>query len=702
LQDALTPLLKKAYRDFQAGRIADAEAAVRPLVTASAPPAALHLMGLIAYRQGKHDVALDFLRRALNQDPSATHTLNLLGTIHQERNEWGIAREYFARTLAVEPDDFDAHEALAVVLQRLGQPSDAFAHFRAILALQPAHAEAHQKFGDLLQNEGHTDEALGHYREALRLRPDLADAHFSLAKALEAVGNRADALSEYRETVLLRPDMVEAAFRLGSMLWTHGCTVDALGSFQAALKHRPDFVEARWAFAMSQLSPVYETRDAQEHGRAAFSEELTHLDEWFCRSGDANGHKAVGSASPFLLAYCDVDNRRLLSRYGDLCERLMSKWQAAQRFPPAGCDDRTKIRLGIVSAHFRDHSVWSALIKGWCRYLDPERISLYLYFTGTAQDQETNFAKARAAAFVHGIRDLHDWVAEIRVHRPHALLFPEVGMDSMTIKLASLRLAPVQVAAWGHPETTGLPTVDHYLSAVDLEPVGAASAYREKLVALPNLGSCYESPDVDPVDVDPASLGIERGRPIFVCAGTPYKYAPQDDGIFVELARRIPRCRFILFDHVHESVSEMLKRRIESRFAGAGLTFADYVTMIPRLRRERFYGLMKRCDVMLDTIGFSGFNTAMQAVECALPVVAFEGQFMRGRLAAGILKRIGLGELVARTADEYVAIAARLAVDASYRDSIRGRMAASRHVLFDDVAPVRALEAFLAKVTADR
>ena len=105
-----------------------------------------------------------------------------------------------------------------------------------------------------------------------------------------------------------------------------------------------------------------------------------------------------------------------------------------------------------------------------------------------------------------------------------------------------------------------------------------------------------------------------------------------------------------------------------------------------------------RCDVYLDTIGFSGFNTAMQAVECALPIVTREGSFLRGRLAGGILKRMGLAELVTATEAEYVNLAVRLARDVPYSESVRKRIVASRHILYDDVAPVRALEEFLAAV----
>jgi predicted O-linked N-acetylglucosamine transferase (SPINDLY family) len=104
---------------------------------------------------------------------------------------------------------------------------------------------------------------------------------------------------------------------------------------------------------------------------------------------------------------------------------------------------------------------------------------------------------------------------------------------------------------------------------------------------------------------------------------------------------------------------------------------------------------MQRAHALLDTVGFSGFNVAVQAVECCLPIVAWEGRFLRGRLASGILQRMGLHELVARSENEYVTIAARLARDREYRESVRAQMLERRHLLFKDTAAVRAMEDFL-------
>jgi predicted O-linked N-acetylglucosamine transferase (SPINDLY family) len=168
--------------------------------------------------------------------------------------------------------------------------------------------------------------------------------------------------------------------------------------------------------------------------------------------------------------------------------------------------------------------------------------------------------------------------------------------------------------------------------------------------------------------------------------------------MLVEIVRRLGECQLI-FVASDENRSRLLHRRLETVFTRAGVDFEKHVVFIRWQKRPEFYGLLQRVDAMLDTIGFSGFNTAMQAIECGLPIVALEGRFMRGRLASGILKRIGLSDLVARTNEEYISLAVKLARDSELRSQFSARIEANRHILFNDTVPIRALEDFLVGVT---
>ncbi|MGH8721106.1 MAG: tetratricopeptide repeat protein, partial [Burkholderiales bacterium] len=506
-----------------------------------------------------------------------------------------------------------------------------------------------------------------------------------------------EAAACYRAALAVEPKHATALANLGVALHFLGDAEGAMQALDAALALEPEHAAARWARALACIPVMRDAETDLGRLRTEFGEALVSLDRWFAARPDAAGHAAVGTLQPFWIAYQAEDNVALLSSYGRLCSRLMENWLQSAAPLPRPARKAGPLRVGIVSRHLRRHSIWSALIKGWMQGLDRERFALYGFSLGTVRDAQTRYAESRVRQFVHGPRPLRQWVDAIREAQPDVLIYPEIGIDATTIRLASLRLAPLQATSWGHPETSGLPTIDCYLSAQDFEPEAAAAHYSERLIALPHLGSYLEPGAASAAPVDLARWGLAEDAPLLVCPGTPFKYAPEFDRLFPAIARRLGRCRFVFFQSGLPGLSDKLRQRLAGAFVREGLAFEAHVSFVPWMPQADFHALMRRADAMLDTLGFSGFNTALQAMECGLPVVTREGRFLRGRLASGVLKRTGVPELVAADEDQYVALAVRLAQDRGFRAQMRQRIEAGRPALFGDRAPLRALEEFLAQ-----
>jgi len=716
------------------GRLEDAAAQFRE-AAALAPDAAdapFHL-AITLRRLGRLEEAAETFRRAAAAGPAMPEahmrlgeTLNMLG-----RTAEAIAAHEAA--IAIKPDYAEAHNALGVALRDAGRLDDALAAcqravahdpglmlarfnvgnilrekgfleeaaaaYRAAIEIEPAGlAEAHNNLGNVLKELGRADEALECYRRALALKPDFAETVFNAASLLRERGRLAEAAEAFRNLLAVRPEMADAHFELGNALKGMGDVQGAVASYQRALELDPEFAEARWAAAMSQLPMLAESDAQAAQSRARFDAELELLERW----GEAHGAealaRAVGVQQPFYLAYQDEDHRERLARYGRLCAKLMGTWQEAAGFARAARVTRAETRIGIVSNHVHDHSVWNAIVKGWLQGLDRNRYDLRLYHLGRTHDVETALAKTLVAHYAFGKSDILEWVPLILGHQLDVLIYPEIGMDPLTVKLASMRLAPVQAAAWGHPITSGLPTMDYFLSADALEPAEAQAHYTERLVRLPGLGCSYAPLTAAPAPAELAALGIREGVPVLLCPGTPFKYTPRHDAVLAAIARRLGECQLVFFTPGHApELMARLRARLARSLAAAGLDFDKFGVFVPWQNRPAFYGLMAQSDVFLDTLGFSGFNTAMQAIECGLPIAAFEGRFLRGRLTSGILRRMGLDELVATDEAGYVDIAVRLATDAAWWGEMRKRIEDGRTALYHDKAPVRALEKFFAE-----
>jgi predicted O-linked N-acetylglucosamine transferase (SPINDLY family) len=630
------------------------------------------------------------IERATALDPGNPFARVDLGMAYQAAGSAARAEACLREAVAIAPRYWSAHEHLARLCYGQGRLEDALEHFDAVAQLEPQSAQAQVNRGVVLGSLRRRRESLAAFERAVALDAACVEGWYNLAQTLELLQRFDDTEQAYRRVLALRADHPGACYRLARVLHEQGGMAEAAALFDRAIALDANNAEFHWVRCMARIPPAYDDVREIEGARTRFSEDLAALERWF-DAAPRDGSRAVGSMHPFYLAYPEIDNCALLSEYGDLCARVMDEWRAracAVRTTQHALRDR--VRVGIVSGHFYDQSVWTAIVKGWCRLLDRERFELDVFYTGEIQDEETAVARSLADSFHVGLPTLDDWVKRIEERRPDVLLYPEIGMDRTTMRLAALRIAPVQWASWGHPETTGLPTIDAFLSAELLEPPEAERNYRERLVRLPNLGCRYAALDVPEAVVDVEGLRGRLDAPLVLCAGTPYKYLPQHDRVLVEIARRLGRCTLAFFIDPHSGLSAKLQKRLERAFAVAGLDAARYVRFLPRLARPDFFALMRVADLYLDTIGFSGFNTAMQAIQSGVPVVTYEGRFLRGRLASGILRRMRLHEAVATDLDQFVSLAVE-ACGAGRNAALRDRVLQSRDALFDDEAPVHAL-----------
>lgn len=734
----IADLLAVARADLAQGRLDAAMAGFVAVLRAEADNAdAWSGRAGVFFQIGRDEDALTCLDRALAREPGNPVLLRERGDILLALNRADAALESYDRAIAIDYWTVGAMYGAGLCLLRLGRAEAALARFDVVAQRGPDWPPGLYQRGLALSRLHRWEDAVAAYDRAVAHAPDHADAFLERGNAQQALGRNADAVASYSQSLAIRPDHAVALNNRGVSLWRleraaeaeqdfqraidldpnlapalantgmvreeHGAALAAHALYRRALAVDPNEMVARLGVVSSTLPPVRAAGDDLDGIRAAHHAAVDELFAW--AADPRTGAAVAGAVAPFNLAYHARDNRAEIAHYGAHCVAAMARWRdhiGLEVPPPLPRDPGgRRLRLGIVSSQFWTHSVWLAIVRGWVRHIDPARFDIHLFHTGTRQDNQTAWARENVSAFTIGLGEVEPWARAITAWQPDVLIYPDIGMEPMPMRLASLRLAKVQAVSWGHPETTGLSTIDYYISATGLEPPGAAAYYAEKLIQLPRLGCCYSALPITPQAPDMEKLGLRDDVPLLLCPGTPFKYAPEHDAVLARIARRIGPCQIVFFAYLRSpALSKLLMARLARAFAAEGVNFDDHVKLVPWHLTPWFYGLMQRADVFLDTIGFSGFNTAIQAIECGLPVVTVEGKFMRGRLASGILRTMELDELVAADTDAYVDIAVRLASDTAYRQSMRDRIVHQRHLLFDDVETVRAFEKFLEAAVA--
>jgi protein O-GlcNAc transferase len=722
----------RAIELYRRGSVREAEALCEMLLAQDGrAEQCLALLADIRLSTGRAAEAIAALTALTRLIPDDAATLRRLGAALLTASRAGEAVAAFERAIELEPDNVRAYNNLGQALLQTENIPGAIRRFERALALDPAYAIGYSNLGLALARVGKFDEAVAALQRAVGIDASLVVARLNLGAALEHLGRLPQALDVYEHIVNRWPERFDAWIALGALLFSLNRPMEALHALETAVAIEPEFVKgwcdlavvhqnlgddgaavrclrraiavddgcalARSALIAAHIPSIARSEAESSAARRAFELELDAFEGWL-RSQDLTEADAwtVARQQFFYLSYQEYSNKPLLERYRRASAERLTR-VGYYDDGPVNVGDRSsrRFKLGFVSAQFYDHSVFNAIVQGWLQGLDRRRFEISLFSLGTKRDATTEAAAAAVDHFDAASRTTAEWADTLARQHLDAVIFPEIGIDRNTLALAGLSLAHRQFVAWGHPETSGLPTIDEFLSADAFEPEGAEDHYSERLVRLPHLGVYYEPFAAEPTPVDLARLGIPDDVPLLICPGTPFKYRPQDDAVWVEIARRLGRCTFAFFQHERAELSNKLRRRLTDAFARAGLDAGRFLVFLPWLPRAEFLGLMRRADVYLDTLGFSGFNTFMQAVQAHLPGVALEGRFMRGRLGSGILRHLGLAEFVAATPADYVAIAVKLAEDPAHRARVRAALRERETRAYRDLCVVEALSEVL-------
>lgn len=690
MESEIQRLLGAALRHHQTGALAQAEALYRQILSIAADqPDALHLMGVLAHQAGRQQEAAELIGRALSINSKVPAFHNNLGNVHKALRRFQEAESSYRAAHALKPSP-EVQVNLASVLLSQGKLEEAEVHLRQALLHRPKSGEIYLELGNLNAARERYAEAESDYRTAQTLKPGIKGASVNLGNVLKFQGRMAEAAEAYRSVPNGHGDFADALYNLGIVQLDLGESEQAVDSLEKALARRGESPEtlaalghalresgrpsdavaiyrralavdgdcapARLGLALAAIPVVADSAEQSLNAVSGFLEGLNKLARW----GEGNLRslgKIVGTQQPFNLAYRPQDVTGALQNYGEL---LSCAAQARWSPDIAPADPGSRIRLLIVCAQVRRHPVFDVILKGILANLDRARFEVVLYHTAALVDAETDWASSKVDAFVQGPKSVESWVAKVRELRPEVIFYPEVGMDGVSCALASLRLAPVQAASWGHPVTTGMPHIDCFLSGDFLEGENADAHYCESLVRLPRTGVCLQ-PGLASAQVwsgPKRQQGIVR----YALCQQPIKLDPEDDELFASIARVSAPCEIWLAMPRRQAwTSARVRARMERAFRAQGVDPDQCLKVTPWLREEEFLGFLDAMDIFLDSPAFSGFTTAWQALQRGLPIITLEGAFLRQRLAAGLLRQAGVGEGIVPSREEYLATAARWA-----------------------------------------
>jgi len=667
--------------------------------------------------------ALEFRLSGLKLDPENEAALDLVMPTLRHERRFDEALELFEAALSKAPEQVAFLIGCGAILLDLDRPVEAEKKFKAAVEKAPRNPTALNNLGLVQSYQGRFQAGIPYFRRAVEYAPSYRNALLNLGAALSKTGQSTEAVEVCRRAVDLAPKDGAGWLTLGNALKLKGKLSEAREALECALKFGADENAVRYALgnvAHSQgdletaravlrdgdseglalrealLAPIIPKSEAEiDEVRAYIEKRLDELESLGIRLSPP---KPETRFTNFLLAYHDRNDRPLQEKianfYRSVCPSL--NWTAPHCVE--GREKGERIKIGIASAFLHGHTI-GKLYGPLVGNLPREYFEVFLLRAG---GQDDSMAGEIEKAADHVIRlsplylDARHSIAELELD---ALFYPDIGMDALTYFLAFSRLAPVQMTSLGHPMTTGLDTVDYFITAKTNEQKSISDHYTEEPVLLSRGPVFMKRPKTPKQPLARKILGLPEDKRLYVCPQSLFKFHPEFDRVLAGILREDPDGVLVLIgDHLGGSWQKILLERLQKSIPSAD----ERVIFTRRLSGDEYMGLLTLADALLDIPQFSGGNSTLEAFACGAPIVTRPSAYMKGRLTDGFYREMGISGLSASSDQEYVALAVRLANDKEFHQAMSEKISGNAARLFDREDVLREFAEFVRQAVEGR
>jgi protein O-GlcNAc transferase len=687
------------------GRPHDSVASFERVLAAKPDFAQVHLLrAKLLADLGRREDALDAIDKLLAIAPGLAEAWLGRSNILFEAKRYEEALTAAARSVSLKSDLAESWHARGNALNELKRHDEALAAYDKALALNPTFAGAWHGRGNALNELRRCDDALAAYDKALALAPSLAEAWLGRGNVFNLLKRPREALGAFDRAAAINSTSAEIWLGRGNALCELKCYGDAVAAYEKAVALDPGLAEAfvGCGNVYVQLKDPAKAHVAYERALALNSRikyvmgDRLHvklqLSDWSNLAAEISElAAAVHAGEPATAPFQFLATSSAAADQLQCAKRFMADQPAFPAVWRGEIYAHDRIRLGYFSADLCSHPV-GQLAVGLFENHDKSRFETIAISFGP--DDGSDLRRRMTAAFEHFVdvnaMDDADVAALIR-GREIDIVVDLTGLTRYNrFSVLSRRVAPVQVNFLGYPGTMGHGCMDYIIADQTIIPEDHFQHYSERVVWLPET---YQANDnkIAISERKPTRLecGLPEGAFVFCCFNNTYKITPAIFDVWMRLLTAGPDSVLWLIG-TNAAAAANLRREAGRRGVAAGrLIFACKMPLADHLARSG------HADLFLDTMPYNAHTTGSDALRAGVPLLTCLGSTFASRVAASLVKAVGLDELVTASLQDYEAAALKLAGDPAYLRALRERLARNRdtHPLFDTARFTRHIEA---------
>ena len=591
------------------------------------------------------------------------------------------------------PKSFVLYNLFGAVLGNQKNFDKAVINYKKSIEINPDYAEGHNNLGSALYKLRKFNEAIDSYQRAIKINPEYAEAYNNLGNVYDINEKVDEAILNYKKAIKINANFVEAYSNLGHLLKEIGKVDEARNCANKILSLKPNDIGYRINITLSIIPVVSSVEEINFH-RNEYQKGLELLKKYQYlteKPGDTI------TTNFFHLGYHARENLELMKNTSDLFRQIIPNINYVSKNIDKQKKQK-KIKVGFISEFLTKHTV-GKLFKGLIKNIDRKKFDIIIFHTyRTKKSLIKNEIDSHSNNVINLSNRIKEQQEQVEKENLDIIFYPEIGMSSITYFLAFARLAPVQIVSWGHPETTGINTIDYFLSSTLLEPNNAKRKYSERLICLSQFPLYYEPPqNLGPLK-NRKDLKLPENIRLYGCPQSLFKFHPDFDLILAEILFQDPESCIVLIggEGKEKYWSEILKKRWSKSFSilNKKVLFTNALSLL------EFISLCKCVDVLLDPLHFGGGNSFLESMLVGTPSITMPGTHLKTNIVAAAYKQMKiLSPPIVQSSKEYINSAVKLAQDSKKNLSLReeSKIAANKY-LYNNLKALKEFEQFLEEV----
>ena len=634
-------VLQKAIQYHESGQLQKAEKQYENILEANPnQPDALHLLGVMAYQNGKHKAAVHLIKKAIRNNPKNPFYHSNLGAVFNAQDRYVEALSSYRHALKLAPDYAGAHYNIGNIHQKQGMLDQAISSYQRTLEINSNYVDAWYNMGNALKNQGKPDQAIECYQQVIERNPGYSAAHNNMGHAFKLLGKLDMALMCYKKALESNPLNAEAVINTGSTFQDLGQLQAARDCYSKALQLNTHYAApyAGLAFIMLSLGEI----TAVEKLKKTI---LTNLDMLLDRDPSRWLDELI-YLSPLLSL-----NEKIRRRLTDKMDRTLLEFRTKFRFSYTTSDK--KLKIGYVSPDFGDHPI-SHVLKGVFSSHDRSSFEIFVYSLQDRSHETSDYYRNISSSCDHFIdlSRLSDDNATARIASDNIAILVDLSgyMKDSGLEIFARCPAPIQIYWLGHGGGLGLSFIDYVIADYMVIPQGEEVLYKEKIIRMPEVYHPADTPPVSDAPISRSDFGLDENATVFCVFNNPQKINAEVFDSWMRILHQVPGS-LLWLSNPKQSRGLVQNLQNEAQKRDIDPTRLIFATRLPD--KSRHFARHRLADLFLDTFSYNASTTAIDALWAGLPIITRPGKNFYSRICADFLNNVGLADMICNTTQEY-------------------------------------------------